>query len=148
MATEVEWAWFTGLFEGEGCFAWSGKNSVYLTVTSTDRDVLERMRSIAGCGTLGKRTEPSRTRHPNWKESWYWQISRADQVEEIIDRMEPYLCSRRLERAQEARLRLAKVRRRGFCKQGHQLTADNLYKSRDGQAKCKACTLRRKYKNE
>ena len=66
--TEAEWAWLGGLFEGEGCIAWTGKNSVTLTVNMTDRDVVERVLSATATGRL---RGPYRLRE-KVKPMWSW----------------------------------------------------------------------------
>jgi hypothetical protein len=129
---DIEWAWFAGLFEGEGHIGLVGANSVSLRINMTDRDVLERVCALVGGSivTLAKVNEQ--------KQRWCWQVVREDRVRVALERMKPYLMSRRLARLEEAERRLAQVRRHGYCHKGHRLDAVNLLISPTSR-RCRIC---------
>src|SRR5512146_946073 len=104
MATDIEWAWLAGLFEGEGHIGLVGQNSVRLMINMTDLDVLERVRDIAG-GTIVTVKEKRVPNH--WKPKWCWSLGNQDGVRPALERMKPYLLSRRLARLEEAQQRLS-----------------------------------------
>ena len=96
MATKSEWAWFAGLYEGEGSVVASLKNhQTHLTITSTDRDVLERARKIAGCGNINTWVPEQR----NWRTRYTLTITRRDDVFYLLEKMRPWLGRRRTEQA-------------------------------------------------
>ena len=140
MATEIEWAWFAGVFEGEGTFASTGRYTVRLSVKMTDRDILEKLQVIAG-GTIKdvqRRYEPA-----HYKQIWTWYLDKSDEVSVAMERIKPYLGSRRLARLEEAQKRLSNVRRDGYCKRGHKLDEGHLYVGPKGERRCKTCSNER-----
>ena len=87
-------AWFTGLFEGEGCIHKDPRsNSIRLTLNSTDLDVLERFASMAGCGTLKPINFPKKRQH--YKPAWVWCLHTAVDVKRLLVEMLPLLGERR-----------------------------------------------------
>jgi hypothetical protein len=133
MATDLEWAWAAGLFEGEGCISYTGKNSVTLSLGMTDRDVIDRFAAVAGCGSIAVQA------HHRSKTLYRWHIGDQDRVREILGRLEPWLGQRRRERMIGAWERLSRVRRKGFCKRGHPMSGENTYTSPKGQVFCRTC---------
>ena len=112
MAETVDWAWFAGLFEGEGCILFTNKNSVRLAISSTDHDVLSRAQAIAG----GSVTGPYEPRGMGHKVQWEWRLNRTELIQEVLAQIEPYMGERRLARINEATDRLAQCRRRKLYK--------------------------------
>lgn len=97
---DADWAWAAGLFEGEGS-AVAVPRRVALTVTSTDRDVLERYGAIISCGrlvSLPPRPSP-------WKPCFSWEVYRSADILRIIERFLPWLCTRRAEQIHRLRVR-------------------------------------------
>lgn len=45
-------AWIAGLYEGEGSIIFTRKSGLYLSLGSTDRDVLERLQDCIGAGGI------------------------------------------------------------------------------------------------
>jgi hypothetical protein len=90
-------AWFAGLFEGEGCFNICNGISKYITITSTDRDVLEEVKAIMG-GRIYE-NNPSAQKE-NWKQAYIW-CTTPGESERIIKIIYPFLFSRRKKRADE-----------------------------------------------
>lgn len=134
----MEWAWFTGIFEGEGSIAFTGKNSVAVAIGMTDLDVIQRVKQIAGAGAIYLRE------HERNKPMHYWKVHRAPESKRILEQMLPLLGERRGARAEGALERLKSVRKEGFCKRGHPMSGPNLYVSPgSGQRLCKACSRMR-----
>lgn len=137
--------WFAGYFEGEGNIAFTGANSVCISVNSTDYDVLEKCVEATGTGSIWG---PYKKQNGSHKDQWKWSITQSDQVCKILVSILPMLGSRRRERAKAAILRLQMVRKQGFCKRNHPLEGDNLYVSPGGQRQCRACQhIRRQRSN-
>ncbi len=132
---DSDWAWLAGIFEGEGCITFTGRNSVCLSVNMTDRDVVERCLHLTGVGSLYSRSE-TRGRA---KTLWGWQIANQDGVRQVLAGIRPWLGNRRGARADAAIQRLANCRRSGYCKRGHRMSGENLYVSPGGQRMCRAC---------
>jgi hypothetical protein len=90
-------AWAAGLFEGEGSFyIWRKKSQARASMTSTDRDVLERFIEIVGIGTI---IIPATIE--GRKDRFMWTIAGYDRVKAVIDLFEPWLGERRRIQAAE-----------------------------------------------
>lgn len=87
--------WFSGLFEGEGSFSFYKEKARKITLTSTDRDVLERIVENFG-GVIIK----PKKRKEHWKQEYVWYIDKH-QAYIIVIQMLPYLCERRSKRGNE-----------------------------------------------
>lgn len=130
----AEVAWLAGLFEGEGCISFTGRNSVCLVVVMTDEDVVRRCREVTGIGTLLGPYVVSGKRKPQWT----WRVGRAEDVEPLLQAMHPWFGVRRRCRAEAALVRLGGVRRRGRCKRDHSMSdPENIYTSPKGQRFCR-----------
>jgi hypothetical protein len=131
------WQWFAGLFEGEGHIAFTGVNSVELTLGSTDEDVIRRVHEAVG--RRGRVYWRKRAK-AHWSDAWIWDCTDSSDVEHILRKIAPHLCRRRGDRARAAQERLSKCRRKGFCKRGHPMSGENLYVPPNrGHPQCKAC---------
>jgi hypothetical protein len=99
-------AWLAGIYEGEGsCVRHRNgekRFQVHISISSTDEDVVRRFHELAGCGLVFGPYEVSRGTKPQWR----WNVSRARDVLAFIERIEPYLLSRRSKCITEARLEL------------------------------------------
>ncbi len=142
---EIEIAWLAGLFEGEGHIGFSGKYSVNLSINMTDEDVIEKCFKLA---SVGRRHGPYRLNKPNQKPMWSWIVAKEGEVRELLPLLLPWLSKRRTERADEAMLRLGKVRREGFCLRGHSMTGDNIYAPPCGTRMCRECIKIREKKRK
>ena len=87
--------WFIGLFEGEGSFSMTENRASRITITSTDKDVLEKVVSILG-GTIIMPTK----RKEHWKQEYVWYLDR-EKSKDVTLRMLPFLSKRRQSRANE-----------------------------------------------
>lgn len=96
--SEVELAWFCGLFEGEGSFHISRGIAKGLQISMTDLDVLEKVQALLG-GALSPATRREGKDH--WKDAWRWSLS-SGPTYLLIPRMIPHLGARRRARAEEA----------------------------------------------
>lgn len=94
--TDIEsLAWFTGLFEGEGCFVFNKDKPKRMAISLTDYDVLERIQLNFG-GTVS----PLKKRKEHWKDAWIWSIGGEDALKLAKD-IHPFLLSRRSKRCEE-----------------------------------------------
>lgn len=132
---EIDWAWFAGVFEGEGSISWTGKNSVELRICMTDEDVVERIYEIAG-GRFYR--QPERHDRPENKPVYRWRMQKADEVLVVLGHIEQHLGKRRWSKAQEAKIRLARVQQEGICKRGHDLN-ETRYTAPNGSTECGVC---------
>lgn len=83
--------WFAGLFEGEGYVGRAPRNSLYLTISSTDHDVLLKAQSIVG----GKIKGPRHDGNIKHKPIWEWYVSSTNEVLDVRTLIYDHLCSRR-----------------------------------------------------
>jgi hypothetical protein len=97
MTKEIIIAWFTGLFEGEGSFGFSNGRAKRLSMVSTDKDVLMKVKELLG-GNLYSASRRGSKEH--WKEAYVWTITGSPAIE-LCHAMEPYLMSRRKARMKE-----------------------------------------------
>ena len=85
--------WAAGLFEAEGCVTWT--NAASITVTSTDRDVLDRFSSVVGGPIYGPYDRP-----PPRKPISRWSVS-GRRCAVIATGLRPWLGERRRNRMDE-----------------------------------------------
>lgn len=103
--TETELAWFTGIFEGEGCIVNDGANSVHIKIQMTDQDIIERVFSLAECGSIIICPD-GRKKH--FKPTYMWRVCNALDVKRLLTEMLPLFGERRKQRSLEALDRLEK----------------------------------------
>ena len=98
--TDIVWA--AGLFEGEGSITFDRNNqhTRKLSMSMTDKDVMERFVDVVGYGNLRGpyRYEKSGNKLPYWQ----WAFSKKKEVVRILKMFLPYFGKRRSERAIEA----------------------------------------------
>lgn len=97
MEDNLKLAWFAGLFEGEGTFAFHKNIAKALSLTSTDKDVLDKIKEYFG-GSIYK--EEKRDNKPHWKDVHVWRITGEPSVKLCLSIL-PLLCSRRRKRGLE-----------------------------------------------
>ena len=93
--------WAAGLLEGEGCFSMhkrKGKDYYECAIhcEMTDEDVLLTLHKVLGEGTLSQRP-PRNTR----KRTWILSIQNQQGIRNVLNKILPYLHSRRTEKAKE-----------------------------------------------
>ena len=94
-----DYAWMTGMFEGEGCIYKDPRcNSYRLSLNSTDLDVLQRFQTIAGCGNI----RPKTAKAAHYKPAWDWSIHKRSEVIRLLGTMLPMLGNRRAHKALDA----------------------------------------------
>lgn len=104
-----------------------------------DHDILERFQSIIGVGKIYKRGAPVKDTH---RQQWTWQVTAADEVKSVIEKLLPGLGARRTEKALEVleccdRVR-ARMAEKTHCPQGHPYDEENTYINQ-GTKFCRTC---------
>ena len=96
--TDIVWA--AGLFEGEGCihFKTDRPNQRVLSISMTDKDVMERFVDVVGYGNLNGPYMAKLSTKPFWK----WQLYKGTEVLRILKMFLPHFGKRRSEKALEA----------------------------------------------
>lgn len=69
--SSAEVAWVAGILEGEGCWTGSG-NKWRIAVRMTDVDIIERLHTLTGVGTIGKSEAPK----PKHRQCYYWFVTK------------------------------------------------------------------------
>lgn len=95
---ETTIAWAAGLFDGEGTIIFGKRNKVFVAISMTDLDILERMQSGFG-GVI----YPLKKRKAHWKDAWMWKINGTKKSLEFLEMIYPYLGVRRQAKVEEAR---------------------------------------------
>jgi hypothetical protein len=92
-------AWMAGLFEGEGCIYKDPRcNSYRVSLNLTDLDVLQKLQTVAGCGSITS----IRSRKSSHKPAWDWKIHKRAEVIRLLSAMLPYFGNRRAYKALNA----------------------------------------------
>ena len=139
-----EFAWACGFFEGEGSILYTPfdrpkQTRRGLEISQKEREPLDRFQAAVGVGRI---YGP----YPNGMHMW--KLSRWDELEPLLRRMLPGLCTRRRERAELLLANPPSVQgRRGIthCKRGHDLTdpANVWIAPGDGRRYCVPCRKER-----
>jgi hypothetical protein len=97
-------AWLAGIIEGEGYFGLmsrrydSKKNGTVIysypmcKVVSTDEDVVNTVKEVAGFGYIVKSKWKAQEHH---KDQWVWTVAARKDFSELIERIYPFMHSRR-----------------------------------------------------
>lgn len=100
--SDFDLGWLVGIFEGEGCFSTSkshGYDYPMISISSTDKDVLVRVRSILDTGTVRGPFTVSKSSYGN-KPIWRLDI-KCSKARKIMEIMKPHMCIRRQSRIEE-----------------------------------------------
>ncbi len=119
MDDQLAVAWAAGLIEGEGCLQFrkrkrNGGRSYDWTqsvhVSSTDLDVLERLRDVLGGPPVYGPYEPTASSRDGYNRQphYTWRVSKREEVKRILELIRPYLCFRRGQKADEVLAGIAK----------------------------------------
>lgn len=121
--TDVEIAWVSGIFEGEGCISIRKrgrgrdfnldkgiKYEISLNVSMTDKDVVDSLQEKTGAGTVRPINSKALVSRGN-KQLYRWTVSKRYDCIELLHYMLPYLHSRRTEKALEALERAEEAQR-------------------------------------
>ncbi len=113
LTNPVEIAWCAGLFEGEGSvfqvnqIRSNGKNYQYLraVLKMTDLDIVEKFHKLVGCGTLHHQTDKCKSEQPgHWKRHYTWQLTKREDLEELMILFWEHLGERRRAKILELKL--------------------------------------------
>jgi intein/homing endonuclease len=101
MPTSEEWAWFAGLFEGEGSLSRCRpkKGAWRLSLRMTDKDVIQRVASMLG-GAMYDNRDRRKATH---KQAWSWQEGSQSRINEIVTAIYPLMGARRKAKMDEFR---------------------------------------------
>jgi len=92
-------AWAAGIIEGEGsiiCTKIKSRPNSYrvcITVTMSDLDIVERLHSIFGVGTITTR----KPQKENYKELYVWAVQNLEGCMSVGQKISPFLGKRRKE---------------------------------------------------
>lgn len=92
--------WAIGILEGEGCFSIhksSNRTQCSIQCEMTDKEVLEKLQRVLGCGRINSRG----TRRGKRKESWIFSIYKKDEINNICSFINRYMSSRRSKKINE-----------------------------------------------
>lgn len=146
-----ELGWLAGYLEGEGSFIYSvfdapvdgrrrtGRFTMYVAATSTDLDVLERVRALAG-GRIGGPYDKGGPRKP----SWQWRLTRQREARALMIAAQPLMCERRAGQIQAcldayAAKGVTAPADRTHCPQGHAYVPENTTILSNGWRQCRRC---------
>lgn len=87
--------WLSGLFEGEGTFRFTNNIGTSISITSTDKDVIERIHINFG----GFISTPNKGKE-HWKQPYIWGAT-GNNAKNIVEAIRPFLLSRRAFRAKQ-----------------------------------------------
>jgi hypothetical protein len=139
--------WVAGLIEGEGCF-WQRRNGeILVQVLMTDGDVIGRLQVILGFGTL------SQKRLPSGKIAYQWASRRQEQTAGLMMTLLPLMGARRSDKIREClkawKKKPLNKRRWTHCKNGHELSGNNMFLVHEGRyvkRRCRECIKLRRRK--
>lgn len=82
-------AWLAGIYEGEGNLYLRPDGCWQVTISMKDRDVVERVMEVAGCGhvTLRKHSRYG----DGWSDQYAWRVGRRADIAALLRRIRPYL---------------------------------------------------------
>jgi hypothetical protein len=102
-AVECDIAWAAGLFEGEGTFTHSrtrGKYRLAAALAMGDEEVVRHFHRALGFGRVYRVSPPSWHNDGNRNPvQWRWQTGKENEFRRLVELLEPYLSTRRRERA-------------------------------------------------
>lgn len=101
MPSKAEIAWMAGIIEGEGSIGLKSNNKggianvPWIKVAMTDEDVIAKLHSVAGFGTVCSSPCAS------GKTLWLWQSALRDKVPKFLKMIRPWMGERRLAKIDE-----------------------------------------------
>lgn len=99
--TRENLAWVAGIVEGEGCISTRNHSkSARITINMTDKDVLEKLKSILDCGSISFKDLSGKNSHQ--QDQWRYSLNRKELVYAVLVAIYPFLCERRSSMAEEA----------------------------------------------
>lgn len=109
--SDLELAWASGYFEGEGCFSLAkrkdrptGRPQAAASVRNTDEDTLRRFHAAVGCGSVAAYQPQVK----GYKPFWQWSVRGYPCTRCVIILLYPWLGERRRAKAEEILLNCAR----------------------------------------
>lgn len=97
----TDFAWATGIFEGEGTmgvYPWGNKQELVVAqIMMTDKDVLLRFKEAVNCGNVSGPFNYKNSVKPIYR----WRVNRQKEIHEMLTEMMPLLGERRSAKAKE-----------------------------------------------
>lgn len=98
---EVDIAWLAGMMEGEtavGCWlsnqnrggVSSTRKYARISISSVDRDVLERLLELTGVGSIVLHYGSKKKKKESHQQSWTWAVGTAEDVLEVLSAVNSY----------------------------------------------------------
>ena len=118
--TKSEIAWATGLFEGEGCFYFSGGSRQRLAnagLAMTDEDVVIKFGNVVGFGNIS-----GPTKRGSNKPVWLWNAAAFEYFQQLVCYFWSYLGIRRKNKVKEVLNRYHSRKMKEFHKKKRQFT--------------------------
>jgi len=148
--TEFERGWVIGIFEGEGNVTYTSndvrraRGTIRVSICNTDMDLLLRVQSILGMGSIS----PLKRQMAHHLPCWYWHISGGPAIR-LMHEWTEELSEKRCRQFQEALERSvfvkdlgadARALRRLACVNGHPWSEETTYRPPGGGHKqCHLC---------
>ena len=102
------WPWFAGYFDGEGCIYFPpNEDTVVLSVSSTNRDVIESIHRYLGVGHIEEVTFDQ----PGWNTKYTWRLAQSAHVGRVLIWMREWLTIKSAQ-ADKAWARLGRINQR------------------------------------
>lgn len=138
MTRSIDLAWLAGLVEGEGYIGLRRTYQPILQLDMTDLDVVDRVLTVTGVGTLRPAKEL-----PSGKTSYRWVVTSSRDAAALLMTLYPLLGERRQGAARAALAAWRATygaRRRGAwrCGNGHEMTPENV-RLAEGRRRCRKC---------
>lgn len=147
MISMLELGWIAGLLEGEGCFQHRRNGDLLIQVVMTDGDIIGRLKTLLGFGTLRQ------SRLPSGKIGFRWTSTHQANTAGLMMTLLPLMGARRGDKIREClnRWKPKPLRKAMWthCKNGHELSGDNLWIIHEGKydkRRCRECTRLRQIK--
>lgn len=101
--TNEEAAWLAGILEGEACFdfADSAKKFPRIRISMTDKDVIQRVKSLCQTDTSIRTAQRN-----DWKEIYCFSVTKKEDLRRVITAIEPWMSVRRTAKIVELKSRL------------------------------------------
>jgi hypothetical protein len=143
ISNDFKIGWIVGIIEGEGWIGSDKDGRPKVQVAMTDRDTIYKLLEWAETGIVSESDCGTIT----GKRIWKWAIYAREDAGKFIEKILPYLGTRRSERAIEVlnkwKLLKPKHGTSTTCKRGHELSGENLYidvsQEKYPRRRCKKC---------
>jgi hypothetical protein len=113
MSPRLKLAWAAGFFDAEGCTSFSPRSGVCVSITQTDKEVLERFSAAVGVGRI---YGPYTSKHDDGllrRPHYFYRATGHQNVQAVVAMIWPWLGS---EKRRQATVRLTRCL---LCKRGH-----------------------------